>query len=163
AHGWLPERGWPQARADWRTAPRLRAGRVARAPAPAIGKGGAGAWASLQAFLLPPRPVLEAVDARSGYRLACRRSRSSVMYVQSWPTLLVLQLVDALLQGLAVELGDGVLELLVPGAAVARQGLAGELLQRRALLAAFEVFEQGAGGDVRAHADHGDQLGQQLH
>src|SRR5690606_32809607 len=85
AHGWLPERGWPQARADWRTAPRLRAGRVARAPAPAIGKGGAGAWASLQAFLLPPRPVQEAVAARSGYRRACSSSRSSALSASSSP------------------------------------------------------------------------------
>src|SRR5690606_12230672 len=82
--------------------------------------------------------------------------------VQALLALLGEQFVNALAQGLAVELGDGVEELQAPAGVVAGQVQAGELLKRAGLLAAFEVAEQGAGTDVRARADDGDQLGQQL-
>src|SRR5690606_8408387 len=70
--------------------------------------------------------------------------------------------VDALVDRLPVELGDGVEELRAPGLGVAGQVLAGQLLQRRAFLAVGEMPDQGPGGDLRARADQGDQLGQQV-
>src|SRR5690606_19963130 len=96
----------------------------------------------------PPVPTPAGVDPRWSARER----------LQQLPQLLLLgaveladarlQLVDALLLGQPVELGDDVLEFLAPLGGVAGQVLAGELLQGDTILALGKVLEQRAGGDI---------------